>query len=63
MKIYVIIREITGCHTISSKDKYRYDKTLDVQKQRKQQNEHYTQNNEQQIKETFKYYSAIFQAC
>ena len=45
MKIYVKIREITGSHKISSKDKYKHDKTLDIQKQSKQHNEHCTQNN------------------
>ena len=38
MKIYVKICEITGSITISSKDKYKHDKTLDMPKQSKQHN-------------------------
>ena len=31
MKIYVTMREITWSHRISFTDKYKHDKTLDIQ--------------------------------
>ena len=67
MKIYEKICEITESHRISSKDKYKHSRRWTYRnKANNIMNSAHKitrgKNNEQQIKLTFKYYSALFQA-